>query len=384
MKIRTITTGIPSAFSSEQLQRASEFNRHCRAIFEANGYEVQTTRLSSQAWNEILDLDGVLELEHRAQELGIEFFSLGSIFPDGRQTPFHLELVADVISRSQIFSASVTLTSERIPSHDSRMLEYAEKTAIAIHHIAHNTESGFGNMRFAALMNCRPNTPFFPAAYWHPMEEYKGMNFGIGWQAADLVHAAFANAPNLDAALRKMKGLMEQEGKQIIALAEMIERETGVHFVGLDVSPAPMGNESIANAIEAQLPGKFGEPGTLTAAAGLTRTLDSLDLPRCGYSGLMLPVLEDDGLGKRSREGCFNLDSLLLYSSVCGTGLDTIPIPGDTSINQICTILTDVASLSIRWGKPLSARLFPVPGLGAGDLTRFNSPYLTNTTVMAL
>ena len=98
----------------------------------------------------------------------------------------------------------------------------------------------------------------------------------------------------------------------------------------------------------------------------------------------MLPVLEDDGLGKRSREGCFNLDSLLLYSSVCGTGLDTIPIPGDTSIDQIGAILMDVASLSIRWHKPLSARLFPVPGLGAGDLTRFNSPYLTNTTVMAL
>jgi uncharacterized protein (UPF0210 family) len=85
-----------------------------------------------------------------------------------------------------------------------------------------------------------------------------------------------------------------------------------------------------------------------------------------------------------SREGYFNLDSLLLYSAVCGTGLDTIPIPGDTSVDQIRAILTDVASLSIRWGKPLSARLFPVPGLGTGELTRFDSPYLTNTTVMAL
>ena len=177
---------------------------------------------------------------------------------------------------------------------------------------------------------------------------------------------------------------MEQEGKQIVALAEEIAREAGIRFVGLDVSPAPMGVESIVGAIEAQLPGRFGERGTLTVVGTITRVLDSLDLPRCGYSGLMLPVLEDEILGNRSSEGCFNLDSLLLYSTVCGTGLDTIPIPGDASISQICGILTDVASLSIRWGKSLSARLFPVPGLRAGELTHFDSPYLTNTTVMEL
>ena len=73
----------------------------------------------------------------------------------------------------------------------------------------------------------------------------------------------------------------------------------------------------------------------------------------------MLPVLEDVGLGKRSEAGYFNLDSLLLYSAVCGTGLDTIPIPGDVSISQIAAILTDVAALSTQLTKPLSVRLFP-------------------------
>ena len=387
MKIRTITTGIPSAFSLEQLQRAAEFNRHCRGFFEAHLYEVQTTRLSSQAWEEIRDLDEVLALEGRGRELGIGFFSLGTIFSDRPQTPIHLEFVAEVIARSQIFSASVTLT---LPCRDNRARvalnpdplgghspTAIEKTAIAIQQIAQNTENGLGNMRFAALMNCPPNTPFFPAAYWCQTDESDGMNFGIGWQAADLVQTAFTGAPNLEAALGEMKTLMEREGEQIVALAETVAQETGVHFVGLDVSPAPMGDESIAHAIEEQAPGRFGERGTLTVAAGLTRTLESLELPRCGYSGLMLPVLEDEGLGKRSRDGCFDLDSLLLYSSVCGTGLDTIPIPGDTSIDQICSILTDVISLSTRWGKPLSSDSLRFPVCGT-------APYLTNTTVMGL
>ncbi len=376
MKIRTITVGLPDAFSREQLYFAMDFNRRCQSHFEANGYEVQTTRVSSQAWNQIFSTDQVLELDRRVVELGGDFFSLGTIFPHLSQTPVHLNLVPDIISQSRTLFTSATLTTP-----DQQIgWEAAEKTAAAIQQIAQNTDDGFGNLRFAATMNCPPNTPFFPAAYWQD----EGLNVGIGWQAADLVHKAFIDAPNLEIALEDLKQLMEQEGKQIVALTEELAHEAGIRFVGLDVSPAPMGTESIAGAMEIQLSGRFGVRGTLTVAAAITRTLDSLNLPRCGYSGLMLPVLEDEVLGNRSRDGCFNLDSLLLYSAVCGTGLDTIPIPGDASISQICGILTDVTSLSIRWGKPLSVRLFPTPGLSAGELTRFDSPYLTNTTVMEL
>ncbi len=376
MKIRTVTVGIPDAFSLEQLQFAMDFNRRCQSRFEANGYEVQTTRVSSQAWNAVSSIDQVLELDQRVVELGGDFFSLGTIFPHLPQTPTHLALVSDVISQSHTVFASATLTTP-----DQQIgWEAAEEVAAAIQQIAHKTADGLGNLRFAATMNCPPNTPFFPAAYWQD----EGFNVGIGWQAADLVHEVFFDAPNIEIAPGRLKELMEHEGKRIVALAEAIAEEVGIRFVGLDVSPAPMGTESIAGAIETQMSGRFGNRGTLTVAAAITATLDSLNLPRCGYSGLMLPVLEDEVLGTRSREGCFNLDSLLLYSAVCGTGLDTIPIPGDASISQICSILTDVASLSIRWEKPLSVRLFPVPGLNAGELTHFDSPYLTNTSVMEL
>ena len=376
MKVRTVTVGIPDAFSHEQLQFAVNFSRRCQSRFESNGYEVQTTRVSSQAWTALSSVDQALELDRRVVELGGEFFSLGTIFSHLPQTPTHLALVSDIISESHTLFTSATLTTP-----DQQIAwEAAENTATAIQQIAHRTNDGLGNLRFAAIMNCPPNTPFFPAAYW----EDEGFNLGIGWQAADLVHEAFLDAPNLEIALERLKDLMEREGREIVAIAEEVAKEARIRFVGLDVSPAPMGAESIAGAIETQLSDEFSTRGTLTVVGAITRILDSLDLPRCGYSGLMLPVLEDDVLGNRSREGCFNLDSLLLYSAVCGTGLDTIPISGDASISQICGILTDVASLSIRWKKPLSVRLFPVPGLKAGDFTRFDSPYLTNTAVMKL
>ena len=60
MKIRTITTGIPLPFSPYQLQRAAKFNTVCQTCFEANGYEVQTTRVSCQIWDEKRDIDTIL------------------------------------------------------------------------------------------------------------------------------------------------------------------------------------------------------------------------------------------------------------------------------------------------------------------------------------
>jgi hypothetical protein len=75
---------------------------------------------------------------------------------------------------------------------------------------------------------------------------------------------------------------------------------------------------------------------------------------------------------------------LLLYSSVCGTGLDVVPIPGDTPVHSMAAIMRDVAAMSSRLRKPLSARLFLVPGRKVGEMARFNDKYLTDSIVMKL
>src|SRR6266702_2381843 len=74
----------------------------------------------------------------------------------------------------------------------------------------------------------------------------------------------------------------------------------------------------------------------------------------------------------------------IAYSAVCGTGLDTIPLPGDISPEQMERIFGDVASLAIKWNKPLSARLQPIRDKKSGDRTDFHDPFLFNTTVQPL
>jgi hypothetical protein len=53
-------------------------------------------------------------------------------------------------------------------------------------------------------------------------------------------------------------------------------------------------------------------------------------------------------------------------------------------VDKIEAILLDVASLAIKLDKPLSARLFPIPGKKAGEMTEFDSPYLVDCPVLSV
>ena len=126
-----------------------------------------------------------------------------------------------------------------------------------------------------------------------------------------------------------------------------------------------------------------GMNGSLTAAALLTGAIQAADFPRTGFNGLLLPPLEDSILAKRASEGILSVNDLLLYSAVCGTGLDTVPLPGDISAETLEAILMDVAALALRLDKPLTARLMPIPGKAVGDETDFDFAFFANSRIMA-
>jgi len=94
--------------------------------------------------------------------------------------------------------------------------------------------------------------------------------------------------------------------------------------------------------------------------------------------------MEDAGLVRRWEEGWLNLEKLLTFSAVCGTGLDTVPVPGSTTIAELAGVISDVASLAVRLAKPLSVRVMPIAGKEAGERTTFSSPYMVNTLIKPL
>jgi uncharacterized protein (UPF0210 family) len=256
--------------------------------------------------------------------------------------------------------------------------ENLRASAKAIKRISEGTENGEGNFRFCAWCNCKAGIPFFPAAY-HNGET----SFSIGLECSDLAMRAFSNAKNLLDAEQNFRSIVEEELRKVQDIAQEMSVELNIRFRGIDASLAPSleKDESLAFAYEKLGIGKFGQPGTLAISALITGVLKSLSVKTCGYSGLMLPVCEDFGLAQRASEGTFTLTDLLLYSAVCGCGLDVVPLPGDITIEKIEAILLDMARLAITLDKPLSARLLPAPGKMAGETTRFGSPYLVDCAV---
>src|SRR5258708_15963256 len=95
-------------------------------------------------------------------------------------------------------------------------------------------------------------------------------------------------------------------------------------------------------------------------------------------------VREVEGVSQIGREGGISMDQGRAESAVRGPGLGTIPLPGDITTQKLERIIGDVASLSVKWTKPLSARLLPVAGAKAGDRTAFDDTKLINTIIQPL
>lgn len=378
--VRTLTLGLaePHPISSVALERAAQKLQAWRQAFVDSGWEVQTVRVATRSLfddfsdrpdRDLLDYSG--SLEKMLAAVGLEFCSIGtapacrSAFPVKRINP-----IADLLIASDRINASVQLVMRGSPVRT----EAAPAVASVIKRLATETPEGFGNFRFAALACVPPGSPFFPAAYHEGPE-----SLSIAMQGASIVSDALMGEALDDLATisERVRSTLSAVIRPVVDLGERLARQAGIRFSGIDLSPAPMGEDSIVSAMESIVP--FGSPGTLALAAAITEGIRAINLPSCGYGGLMLPVLEDATLGARWAEGKVDVHKLLAYSAVCGTGLDAVPLPGDTSEEEISALLIDVASLAMRLDKPLSARLFPVAGKKAGERTTFSSAYLTNT-----
>ena len=381
MKVRAITVGVDPRVPLQiaSIAAAGRFAAGLRTECKTIGIPVQTVRLATPPFPSYLhdkseaDIHAyVRDLQDCCQTHGLEYCSIGPVHPQREAEQRMFAMLPQLIAETQTIFASAILAESGQPLD----LSTGQAIAHAVRDISQATDEGFGNLRLAAVVNCGPHIPFFPAAY------HAGQRaFSLALEAADIVAAVAQPGRRLDDFRQE---LVREFERRVLPLQQLAQRLAGqgYAFRGIDISPAPGPGSSIAYAMEGLGLGRFGEPGTLAIAAQITAALKETSLPTCGYCGLMLPVLEDVGLAERNNEGRLRLSTLLSYSAVCGTGLDTIPVAGDVSIEKLTALLCDVAALGWKLGKPLSARLLPVPGKQAGDMTNFDFAYFVNTRVM--
>ena len=382
-KIRTITAGLNLKNTSDlaAIESSTEFLLRARKKFEAEGYEIQTLRIATQPLPEYLNgksrgeaLADLKKIDTLVSARNV-LLSIGPVITDDRHDAEFPSWAAQLVKETKNINFSVAVASPERGVHSQSALTAAE----AIVAISKVSPGGEGNFRFTAAANCLAGTPFFPVAY------HRGpAAFSIGLETPGLLQEAFAQSKDIDEGKAKLKALLESELGPVEKLAQEIARSEYREYLGIDVSPAPSKDASIGAAIEALTRVPFGSASTLAACAAITDVLKSLKIKTCGYSGLMLPVLEDPVLATRAAEGRYSVRELLLYSSVCGTGLDVVPLAGDTSAKELAALIRDVAALSTKLHKPLSARLFLIPGKKTGDRAEFSNPFLTSSVVMKL
>jgi uncharacterized protein len=350
--------------------------------FEHQGYTVESVRITTQPLAELVgglsDAAAFAYLK-AIDELAAKENFLPNIGPamlrDG-DDPRTMQLLARALSSLSQVNASAIIAAD-----DGIHWKVIRESARLVRYVADHSPHSQGTFSFAATAMLGPYGPFYPGAY----HLGAGERLAIGFEGANVVREVFARTPgDFDAATAELTRQLTVHAR----VAEQIGTEVAARhawtFMGVDPTPAPLADVSIGAAIEAYTGAKFGSSGTMTAALIITTAVKAVAVKQIGYSGLMVPVMEDKLLAQRWAEGTYDTDALLAYSAVCATGVDTVPLPGNVSEAQLARIYGDVASLAWKWHKPLAARLQPVAGRGPGEMTGFSDPYLFNTKIHPL
>ncbi len=382
MRIRSITlfaqTTVP--LDTAAIASMGQTARALAAAYtKARGYEVQTIRFATSFLDALprhapaeAIVDLTTELEEACQAAGFDFVSIG---------PANVEL-QPLIPELLRSTRSVFVTSPIVRPDGTTIDGEAIRGAAQVIRDAAAIDDGFGNLRFAATANVKPGTPFFPAAFWTAPRPA----FAVATESADLAEEACRAAADAAAAHETLRAAITHHGNRLDAIGAAASHDNGMDYLGVDFSlaPYPGTGVSIGCALEALTGQPVGSPGTLAAAATLTDAIQQASFSHTGFCGLMLPVLEDSVLAQRAAEGRLHITELLQWSAVCGTGLDTVPLPGSASVDELAALLFDVAALSVRLHKPLTARLMPLPGKVAGDPVHFDFAYFADGGVLRL
>ncbi len=384
MKIRSITTFLNPGWplNADLISLAGAAAQQAVNRYAAAGYEVQTTRLATTPFPILFAglgkdalIAAVQELERAAVAAGFAYTAIG---PALISHPESYALIPEMIAATETVFCSAEMATREV----GLSIPAVQACAKIIHRLAPQDPNGFANLYFTAISNVGAGSPFFPAAY-HQGEQ---PGFALALEAASLAVSAFESAGSLAEGLAGLKDAVEAHARDLSVVGGDLATESSIEFSGIDFSlaPYPADKCSLGHAVELIGVPQVGMHGSLAAAAMLAATLDEADFPRVGFSGLLFPQLEDSVLAARAAEGVLTVKDMLMYSAVCGTGLDTIPLPGDTTPEELTPLLLDLAALALRLDKPLTARLMPVPGKQAGEPTNFDFSFFANSRVMPL
>lgn len=290
--------------------------------------------------------------------------------------PYALEIIINVLSKYKKMFASLNITNP------SDVPEGARAYAKICKSLSRNDPRGFTNFRFGVGFNITEYTPFFP------FSQGSASGFSVALESLDFIKSGLERG----GLVSEIESNMIETLKKATYIFSKVADEYSFPYHGADwsLAPLPNGTQSVSSLIDKFADAQLGVGGGfLTGVAKMTQCLKApiradVGIKAVGFNGVMLSVLEDDSLARSFSRRAVTVNDLLLFSTVCGCGLDMIPISGDSSEVSVVDYASDTASLAFKLDKPLGVRFMAVAKLRDGEQTSFSHDFVNNSSVIRL
>lgn len=318
-------------------------------------------------------------LDRAAHEVGVDFIGGFSALVQkgiGSGDARLIDSIPHALAATERVCSSVNVASTRAGINMDAILRMAQ----VVKETAQTTadRDSFGCGKLVVFANMVEDNPFMAGAVHGAGEGDAVINVGIS--GPGVVRAVVASMPD-DADLTQVAEAIKTTAFKITRAGELIAREAArrlgvaMGIVDLSLAPTPAEGDSVAQIIEAIGVERCGGPGTTTALALLNDAVKKGGAMGTsstgGLSGAFIPVSEDQGMIRAVQDGALTLEKLEAMTSVCSVGLDMIAIPGDTPVETIAAVMSDVCAIGVINNKTTAARLIPVVGKQVGDVVEY-------------
>lgn len=258
------------------------------------------------------------------------------------------------------------------------------KSSELIKKISYLNSNGIDNFRFGVSLNVKANTSFFPFSYSNKNDSFS-LAIETTQKVVSIIKKTFENDY-----IQLKKNIIEGIKDDLLLfenISNSIVIDLDIDYNGQDISLSPYPDENVSVIEILNLLGVkyFGSNGTQFMTSYLTSilkdTINQYSLKSIGFNGVMYSMLEDKLMCQANDDKNFSIDSIILYSTVCGCGLDMVPLPDITSKEEIASMILDVATTAIKIDKPLGVRVLPIPDKNISDTTNLKLDFLTNTNI---
>ena len=382
INIRTITSSILIDYFTDEVEIKAQLERVSQQIkmIEKTYPKVKTLRISI-IFNQKISISSIsglinklLFIKNESKKLSIRWMSLTL---NSNQFE-NIENVPEIV-RTVILKISNVFVHLIVSKNIKQVFDFYAKSIVEVSRLS---QSGFDNFRLGISNGKTNNTPFFPYANFKDK-----LSYSVGLETLrDLVDEFYIN-PELDTSKKLVKYGKKFE-RSLKELNEFLSKNSILEYKGIDASlaPIPQTIQSIGLLYEFFGVSTLGNLGSLSITSRLTdfikKAFNNSKAKKAGFNGVMFSPLEDDWLAKQSIQGILDIQSLMLYSSVCGCGIDMLPLPGDVFVETIASLICDVVTLSYKLNKPLGIRVLPIPGKLSNDKTNFNHDFLSDMKII--